>query len=103
MATTRIDLTEVEDDEIYEIAEKHSDKKITGDWIGGNCEIGNLVSKRCNQAFIAGIMFAMQNITTEVEGDDAFTTVLTDVYRDGQGSEDGDMVFTIKAKIKLDY
>ena len=89
MASTTIDLTEINDENIFEIAEKHADKKITGDWLTGDCEIRNFVNKRCNQAFIAGIMFAMENITTEVDGVNVSTTLLTDV----EGNDWTDMVF----------
>ena len=89
MASTTIDLTEINDENIFEIAEKHSHKKITGDWLTGDCEIRNFVNERCNQAFIAGIMFAMENITTEVDGINVSTTLLTDV----EGDDWTDMVF----------
>ena len=42
MASTTIDLTEINDENIFEIAEKHADKKITGDWLTGDCEIRKL-------------------------------------------------------------
>ena len=48
-----------------------------------------MLIKDAIKLFIAGIMFAMENITTEIDGVNVFTTLLTDV----EGDDWTDMVF----------